>query len=33
MAKNDKIKTVEAAITKAVKSIDTIKGQREELAG
>ena len=33
MPKNDNIKTVEAAITKAVKSIDTIKGQREELAG
>ncbi len=33
MAKNDNIKTVEGAISKAVKTIDDIRGQREELAG
>ena len=33
MPKNDNIKTVEGAISKAVKTIDDIRGQREELAG
>lgn len=33
MAKGNNIKTVEGAISKAVKTIDTIKGEREALAG